>query len=321
MAGTAGMPTAATGGPPPPPEGELREIEAVAVELARMAGERIMETLTREIAVEYKDEGKDGRPPSNPVSEVDRAVEDFLRERLAERFPDHGILGEEIDTHPDRDAAFVWIVDPVDGTTNFVNGFPLYAVSIGVTHHGLPVVGAVWCSTGHALRPGVYHAHLGGALHFEGEPMPVGRPASGVTRKLGAGPAGSPGRFRGWDIRVTGSAAIECAFVAAGIFQYAVFTAPSIWDVAGGVCLSQAAGLSVMTNGPRGVEAFSRFEAPVEVQADREPSLRDWRQFIAMGQPEATGRIGETMSRRRSRVVFRVRRLLWRFAARFLIPR
>ena len=308
-------------GPPPPSDDALREIEAVAVELARMAGERIQETLTREIAVEYKDEGTDGRPPSNPVSEVDRAVEQFLRERLGERFPDHGIIGEEIDSHPDRDDAFVWAVDPVDGTTNFINGFPLYAVSIGVLHHGLPVVGAIWCSTGHALRPGVYHAHRGGALCFEGEPMPTGRPASGVSRKLGAGPAGSPGRFRGWDIRVTGSAAIECAFVAAGIFQYAVFTAPSIWDVAGGVCLAQSAGVSVMTNGTRGVEDFGRFEAPAEVQADREPSLRDWRQFIVMGSPEATGGIGEMMSRRRNRVMFRVRRVLWRFAARFLIPR
>ena len=321
MTGVTGTSPAGTAGPPPPPEPELLEVEAVALELARMAGERIMETLTREIAVEYKDAGKDGRPPSNPVSEVDRAVEQFLRERVGERFPDHGLLGEEVDTHPDRDAAFVWVVDPVDGTTNFVNGFPLYAVSIGVLHHGLPIVGAIWCSTGHALRPGVYHAHLGGALHFEGEPMSQVRPASGVSRKLGAGPAGSPGRFGGWDIRVTGSAAIECAFVAAGIFQYAVFTAPSIWDVAGGVCLSQAAGLSVMTNGPRGFADLDRFEAPAEVKADREPSLRDWRQFIAMGQPEATGRIGKTMSDRRSRLSFRVRRVLWRFASRFLMPR
>ena len=321
MSDAAPASTVPPDGPPPPSDDALREIEAVAVELARMAGERIQETLTREIAVEYKDQGEDGRPPSNPVSEVDRAVEQFLRERLGERFPDHGIIGEEMDSHPDRDDAFVWAVDPVDGTTNFINGFPLYAVSIGVLHHGLPVVGAIWCSTGHALRPGVYHAHRGGALCFEGEPMPTGRPASGVSRKLGAGPAGSPGRFRGWDIRVTGSAAIECAFVAAGIFQYAVFTAPSIWDVAGGVCLAQSAGVSVMTNGARGVEDFGRFEAPAEVQADREPSLRDWRQFIVMGSPEATGGIGEMMSRRRNRVMFRVRRVLWRFAARFLIPR
>ena len=321
MSDAASPPAVPPEGPPPPSEDALREIEAVAVDLARMAGERIQETLTREIAVEYKDQGEDGRPPSNPVSEVDRAVEQFLRERLGERFPDHGIIGEEMDSHPDRDDAFVWAVDPVDGTTNFINGFPLYAVSIGVLHHGLPVVGAIWCSTGHALRPGVYHAHRGGVLCFEGESMPTGRPASGVSRKLGSGPAGSPGRFRGWDIRVTGSAAIECAFVASGIFQYAVFTAPSIWDVAGGVCLAQSAGLSVMTNGARGIEDFGRFEAPAEVQADREPSLRDWREFIVMGQPEATGGIGEMMSRRRNRVLFRARRVLWRLAARFLMPR
>ena len=308
-------------GQPLPPEDVLREIELAAVELAGMAGARIVETLTREIAVEYKDAGRDGRAPSNPVSEVDRAVERFVRERVGERFPDHGILGEEIDTRPDRDAAFVWAVDPVDGTTNFVNGFPLYAVSIGVLHRGVPVVGAIWCSTGHALRPGAYHAHAGGPLCFEGEPMPPVRPTSGVTRKLGAGPAGSPGRFGGWDIRVTGSAAIECAFTAAGIFQYSVFTAPSIWDVAAGVCLARAAGLTVVTNAPGGLGEFERFEAPATAPDGREPSLRDWRQFITMGDAEATSRIGETMGRRRSRILFRARRLLFRLAMRYLAPR
>ena len=63
MTDRTGTSTAPGGGPPAPPEQVLLEIEAVAVDLARMAGERIMETLTREIAVEYKDQGKDGGPP------------------------------------------------------------------------------------------------------------------------------------------------------------------------------------------------------------------------------------------------------------------
>jgi myo-inositol-1(or 4)-monophosphatase len=65
----------------------------------------------------------------------------------------------------------VWAIDPIDGTTNFVNGFPLFAASIGMLHRGCPVVGAIWCSTSYALRAGVYHARAGGALRFEGEPL------------------------------------------------------------------------------------------------------------------------------------------------------
>lgn len=288
----------ASADPPLPAESEIIEVEAVALELARLAGERIVATLEHEIIVEYKDDGDDRRPPRNPVSEVDHAVERFLRERVAERFPAHCIIGEEVDSHPDADDEFVWVVDPVDGTTNFVNGFPLYAAAIGVLHRGRPIAGATWCSTSHALRPGVYHARLGGELRFEGEPVPRGRPSSGVTRHLGAGPGGAALRFRrDWDIRVTGSAAIECAFVAAGIFQSAFFGAPSIWDVAGGVCLVRAAGLTALTRGPRGWEPLERFEAPARVQEDRAPSLRDWRQLLVLGTPESTEQIRAFASR------------------------
>lgn len=285
--------------PPLPPESEIAEVEAFALELARLAGERITATLQQEISVEYKDEGDGSRPPRDPVSEVDHAIERFLRERVAERFPAHCFIGEEVDSHPDPGDEFVWVVDPVDGTTNFVNGFPLYAASIGVLHRGRPIVGAIWCSTSHALRPGVYHARLGGELRFEGEPVPHGRPSNGVARHLGAGPGGASLRFRrDWDIRVTGSAAIECAFVAAGIFRSAFFGGPSIWDVAGGVCLVRVAGLTALTRGARGWEPLDRFEAPGSVREDRDPSLRDWRQLLILGTPDATAQLQAFASRR-----------------------
>ena len=131
-----------------PDDAALAEIEEAALALARLAGERIAETLEHEIVVEYKDEARGDGAPTNPVSEVDHAIEALLRERLAERFPDHGIIGEEVAEASGADCDFVWVVDPVDGTTNFINGFPLFASSIGVLHRGRPVAGAIWCSTG-----------------------------------------------------------------------------------------------------------------------------------------------------------------------------
>jgi hypothetical protein len=95
------------------------------------------------------------------VSEVDRATEILVRARLAERFPQHDIIGEELDERPGRGADFVWAVDPIDGTANFINGFPLFAASIGLLYRGYPLVGAIWCSTSHTLQSGVYHAHCG----------------------------------------------------------------------------------------------------------------------------------------------------------------
>ncbi len=313
-------PDEAPPGGPLPDDRLLAEIEEAALELARLAGAEIMSALQREISVEYKTEARGDAAPTDPVSEVDRAVEQLLRERLGERFPDHGIVGEETDDQPSPDQEFLWVVDPVDGTSNFVNGFPLFACSIGVLHRGRPVVGAVWCSTSHALRPGVYHARRGGPLRFEQGPVTPERPGGDVTRRLAAAPAGSRGRTATWDNRVTGSAAIECTFVAAGIFNSASFWAVRLWDVAAGATLLQAAGREVWVRGRGGWEPLQRFEAPDTLpqaartrearEEQREPTLRDWQQPLLVGEPEAVrqlrGRIRGPSRWRRLR--FRLRR-------------
>ena len=86
-----------------PDDGLLAEIEEAALGLARLAGAEITDALQREISVEYKTEARGDSAPTDPVSDVDRAVEQLLRERLRERFPDHGIVGEEVDEHPSPD--------------------------------------------------------------------------------------------------------------------------------------------------------------------------------------------------------------------------
>lgn len=307
-------PATAPGGRALPDQATLIAIEDAAVELARLAGAEIVDALEREITVQYKQEPRGDAEPRDPVSDVDHAVEALIRERLAERFPDHAIVGEETDDHPAPAQEFIWVVDPVDGTTNFVNGFPLFAASIGVLYRGWPVVGAIWCSTGHELRPGVYHARHGGELRFEQHPVPAGRPNSGVRRRLAAAPGGAAASTRHWDNRSTGSAAIECAFVAAGIFTTAVFWGPAIWDVGAGAVLVEAAGLELWTRGPgtrggRGAwERFERFAPPQTVEEEREPSLRDWRRPLLIGGAEAIRQFQE--SARRPGLWSRLRRRL-----------
>lgn len=292
----------------------LAEIEALAVELAHRAGAQIMDTLGSAITVDYKRAGaRAGTAPTNPVSEVDHAVEAMIRERVGARFPEHGIIGEEVEIHPDPSLEFVWVIDPVDGTTNFVNGYPLFAASIGVLQQGVPVAGAIWCATSHELRAGVYHARRGGPLLFEGNPVPAGRPSSGVRRRLLARPGGAPARLAQWDTRVTGSTAIECAFVAAGIFAAGTFWGPFVWDVAAGVVLLQAAGLEVWALHGREWRRFERFEPPARVREDRAPTLRDWRQALAIGTPEG---VAPTLRERRGRwwrLRARIRRTVLRY--------
>lgn len=265
----------------------LADIEQVAVELARVAGAEIATALNRPFAVRYKSGAEGQMAPTDPVSEVDHNVEVFIRERLAEHFPDHDVIGEEIDLHPGSHQDFVWVVDPVDGTNNFINGFPLFAASIGVLYQGYPVAGAIWCSTSHELRPGVYHAHRGGALLFEGNRVEPKRRTQ-VKRRLAGGPGGSVRRTAWWDNRVTGSAAIECAFVAAGLLIGSRFRRLRIWDAGAGLTLIRAAGGEAWTQDrKKGWIPLERFLTPINPTEKHEVSLRDWNQPLIIGTAEA----------------------------------
>jgi myo-inositol-1(or 4)-monophosphatase len=268
-----------------PSEDLLREIEAMAVELARLAGAEIMTALGSILTIRYKSPSREAQASfQDPVSEVDHHVESLIRTRLAERFPEHDILGEEIDERPGRNHDFVWAVDPIDGTTNFINGFPLFAGSIGVLHENRPVAGALWCSTSHKLRAGVYHARSGGRLHFDEEPIEIkANPA--IRQRLAGEPNFSSGALP-WDVRKTGSAAIECAFVAAGLLRVARFARPNVWDVAGGLALVKAGGGVARTFVGGAWRPFEAFEAS-NPEASGPFDLAHWRQPLIIGEPEA----------------------------------
>jgi myo-inositol-1(or 4)-monophosphatase len=267
---------------------DLAGIEALAVELAKLAGREITEALGTIFTVRYKTGTRDAVSLRDPVSEIDRTVELMIRERLAARFPDHGIIGEEFAERPGHNSDFVWAVDPIDGTTNFVNGFPLFAASLGVLQQGRPVVGAVWCSVTHALRPGVYHAHSGAGLRFDGEDV-TPKINAAVLRRLAGVPVVANSDEVGWETRKTGSAALECALVAAGLLEVSRFAAPNIWDVAGGLALVHAGGgVAREYEGSRWLpmDAFS----PV-ARGQENPDLRFWRRAMVVGRPQAVARM------------------------------
>ncbi|MFV0624304.1 inositol monophosphatase family protein [Sphingomonas sp. ac-8] len=266
-----------------PDPGLLADIEQVALELATLGGAECRATLGGMLTLSYK--GGDPQVLTDPVSEVDQRVEAMIRARLDERFPDHDIIGEEVAEHTGRDSDWIWAVDPVDGTTNFVNGFPLFASSVGVLYRGRPVAGAVWCSTGHRLVPGVYHARQGGGLSFDGEPV-TAAPNPAVRRRLAGVPETGPKGSLPWESRKTGSAAIECAFTAIGLLQVARFGSPNLWDVAGGMALVEASGRCAYERRDDGWHRFDGF-------ATDSGDLRDWRRRIILGEPQAAAAMVE----------------------------
>ena len=119
--------------PNPPPTLEIEELTDFAESLARAAGAVTLRYFGTGVDPEEKADG-------TPVTVADREAESLLRERIRERYPHHGILGEEFGV--DRpDAPVRWILDPIDGTKSFVHGVPLYGVLIGVEIDGKAAVG------------------------------------------------------------------------------------------------------------------------------------------------------------------------------------
>ena len=115
--------------------GDIERYHAAAVEMADEARRIVESALERGFRVETK-------PDQSPVTDVDRAVERRLRELIDESFPEHGVLGEEYP--PTRPAsAFQWIMDPIDGTEEFVHGIPTYGTMLALHHRGVPLVGVI----------------------------------------------------------------------------------------------------------------------------------------------------------------------------------
>jgi myo-inositol-1(or 4)-monophosphatase len=111
------------------------DLTRFAVALAQASAGEILPFFRRNTAVDVKD-----GPVWDPVTEGDRAGERIIRRMIEERYPDHGIHGEEYGTKEAR-SGFTWILDPVDGTRSFVCGMPTWATLIGLSYEGRPVVG------------------------------------------------------------------------------------------------------------------------------------------------------------------------------------
>ena len=271
-----------------PTDTDLIAIESAAVEFARGAGNLLSAHFGRALNVEYKD-----RARQDPVTTADREAQAYLAGRIAERFPSHGILGEEDDASADGDTLapdVLWVLDPLDGTTNFMNGLPVYASSIGVLHRGIAVVGAVYVPWPTESRNGiVVHARAGGGAYADGNPISVyqtdrprgdrliGLPGSfGASTRVGKGLKGQPlGQ-----LRVTGSIAYELAMTAMGVMQFAVIGAPRMWDMLGGAIAVQEAGGVVMTRLP-GRKQWHPMASLVPTWEDQPPTMAELRKWVA----------------------------------------
>ncbi|HHW13940.1 MAG TPA: inositol monophosphatase [Firmicutes bacterium] len=232
----------------------MKEFVEVAVEAARAAGEVLAHGFGSRREVEHKG-------PIDFVTEVDRESEEVIARLLLGRFPHHAMLGEEGGAGGEGTAAYRWIVDPLDGTTNFVHGFERFAVSIALERAGELVVGVVYAP----LLDELYVAERGGGAFLLKDAAGGGLPGgthrlavSSTAQLLGAllasgfpyepqpGTDNRPETLavleRTRDFRRFGSASLDLADVARGRFDGYWEGSLGAWDVAAGVLLVEEAG-------------------------------------------------------------------------------
>ena len=188
--------------------------------------------------------------PLDLVTEADKAAELLIASRLRSAFPDHDLLGEEGSRSENAGARFRWVIDPLDGTTNFAHGLPTFAVSIALEDAGLPVAGVIY----DPMRNELYRAVKRGGASLNGEPIRASwvdqlNAAVLVTgfahtleqrRRQGAAWCGVLEHVLA--LRQTGSAALNLCYVAAGRLDGYWERGIQPWDVSAGALLVSEAG-------------------------------------------------------------------------------
>ena len=234
---------------------EERAVYRAAIELAYDAGRLIRERAGRPRQVEFKGE-------IDLVTEADKAAERLIADGIAARFPGHALVGEEGTTTgvAVADAEWVWVVDPLDGTTNFTHGYPHFATSILVMRQGEMHAAAVY----NPMADELFAAEAGAGAWLNGRPLRVSTTVSLQTGLFGTGFSYRPDlrdeqhlvweavqrRTRG--VRREGAAALGMCYVAAGRLDGFWERPINAWDIGAGALLIREAGgtVTALEGGP-----------------------------------------------------------------------
>ena len=215
-----------------------------AIETARDAGQLLLEKFGRKLAVSKKGD-------INLVTEADLASEALIIERIKSYYPKHAILAEESgEAKIDGASEWKWIIDPLDGTTNFAHGYPCWCVTLALEHSGEVVIGVTFDPT----RDELFAAERGRGASLNNKPIRVSETEELADALI---VTGFPYDFKRRDdfarhltefllnsrgVRRDGSAAIDMAYIACGRFDGFWEEGLNPWDMAAGVLLIEEAG-------------------------------------------------------------------------------
>ena len=235
----------------------------IAVRAARAAGDIIVRAMNRVDLITVSPKGR-----NDFVSEIDRQSEREIVQTLLKAYPGHACLGEEGGLQGALKAEYIWVIDPLDGTTNFLHGFPQYAVSIALLHRGKPDKAVIY----DPLRQELFTASRGGGANLDNRRIRVSKQNGMLGALLGTGiPYSDQSYIDAYlamlkdllkdaaGIRRAGSAALDLAYVAAGRLDGFWEIGLKPWDMAAGVLMIQEAGgiVTDLVGGDRFIDSGS----------------------------------------------------------------
>ncbi len=226
------------------------EYENFCINISKIAGNYVLENFEGQFEIYSKDKR------NNLVTEIDLNTQKIIVEDINKTYPNHAIVGEEDKLKSLKDSEYIWVIDPIDGTTNFVNGIPNFAISIALLKDLEPIAGAIWIPWPNNEKSLIFSASKNNGSNANGKKLNL---VEKLNQSLDEGSASSYSSFssingnkdrniKPWskvikgEKRVIGSVAYEMALLAKGVIKFGLFGPASIWDFGAGLLIIKEAG-------------------------------------------------------------------------------
>ncbi|MBP38424.1 MAG: inositol monophosphatase [Dehalococcoidia bacterium] len=294
----------------------LEQVEQSVIRAAQEAGAFVASRFGRILEISNKGD----KPGKDLVTDVDIASQQLIAGIMAETCPDHMLLGEEDPPEEEPAAAdWLWVVDPIDGTTNFVNSSLIFAVSVAALYRGVPVAAAMWIPWSNDDGYLLMHARRGHGTWISDSKMNV-RPASDTGAPVAGAHSAVPRWFRRvfaiekplegnlGEIRDGGSSCYEQFMVARGTMQYSITGFAYSWDFAAGSLLTKEAGGKVLRLGNKGrFEEFHGWGRNYANDSATYHRIRKWRGLVLSGAPETVDFIAANVKPEAHSLIYKIK--------------